>query len=234
MTQWKAKLNLPSTSLPNEHQVTSRLKLGLLAYPILQAADVLVHRATHVPVGQDQQQHLEFARECVTNFNNAYGPTLVPPQTIIPPVCRIMSLTDPMCKMSKSHKSSRSRILITDTPEDIRNKISSALSDSIPGISYDKTSRPAISNLLDILSVFDPQQRTSIELAEDVNKTHIRDFKSMVSDAVIQGLAGVRSRFLDLCDSNSTFLDQVEADGAHRARKNAEETMHLVKVAVGL
>ncbi|GJN75095.1 tryptophan--tRNA ligase, mitochondrial [Purpureocillium lilacinum] len=228
------KLSLSPSSHIEDQPVSSRLKLGLFAYPVLQAADVLVHRATHVPVGHDQAQHLEFARECATNFNHAYGPCLVQPETMIPPVHRIMSLTDPTSKMSKSHKSERSRILITDTPDEIRAKISSALTDSHAGISYDMATRPGISNLLDILSIFDAQQRTPAELANAYSQTHPREFKGMVADSVTQGLHGIRSRFLELLDSDSTYLDYVEAQGARKARENAEETMELVRSAVGL
>ncbi|UNI19718.1 Tryptophan--tRNA ligase [Purpureocillium takamizusanense] len=234
MTQWKQKLSLSPTSHIEDQPVSSRLKLGLFAYPVLQAADVLVHRATHVPVGHDQAQHLEFARECATNFNHAYGPCLVQPETMIPPVHRIMSLTDPTAKMSKSHKSERSRILITDTPDEIRAKISSALTDSHVGISYDIATRPGISNLLDILSIFDAQQRTPSELADAYSQTHPRQFKGMMADSVIQGLHGIRSRFLELLDSDSTYLDYVEAQGARKARENAEETMEVVRSAIGL
>ncbi|KAJ6439974.1 tryptophanyl-tRNA synthetase [Purpureocillium lavendulum] len=234
MTQWKQKLSLSPTSHIEDQPVSSRLKLGLFAYPVLQAADVLVHRATHVPVGHDQAQHLEFVRECATNFNHAYGSCLVRPETMIPPVHRIMSLTDPTSKMSKSHKSERSRILITDTPDEIRAKISSALTDSQAGISYDMATRPGISNLLDILSIFDAHQRSPAELAEAYSQTHPRQFKAMVADSIIQGLHGIRSRFLELLDSDSTYLDYAEAQGARKARENAEETMEMVRSAVGL
>src|SRR5690625_1725526 len=145
-----------------------------------------------------------------------------------------MSLTDPTSKMSKPHKSERSRILITDTPDEIRAKISSALTDSHAGISYDMATRPGISNLLDILSIFDAQQRTPAELANAYSQTHPREFKGMVADSVTQGLHGIRSRFLELLDSDSTYLDYVEAQGARKARENAEETMELVRSAVGL
>ena len=147
---------------------------------------------------------------------------------------RIMSLADPTSKMSKSHKSERSRILITDTPEDIQSKIASALTDSHAGISYDVATRPGISNLLDILSVFDAAQRSPQELADVHSQTHPRQFKAVVAEHIIQGLQGVRSRFLELLDSDSGYLDYVEVEGARKARENAKETMELVRSAVGL
>ncbi|KAG6004902.1 hypothetical protein E4U21_000629 [Claviceps maximensis] len=224
MTQWKSK----------GRQIDNRLKLGLLSYPVLQAADVLVHRATHVPVGHDQKQHLEFARECVTNFNHAYGAHLVHPKTIIPPVHRIMSLSDPTSKMSKSDKITRSRVLVTDTPDEIRAKVSSAVTDSITGVSYDPVERPGISNLLAILSVFDDGKRTPQDLAQAYSTTHPRVLKETVSEAIIAGLQGVRSRYMKLMDESNDYLDQVEAEGTRKARQSAEETMDIVRTATGL
>lgn len=147
---------------------------------------------------------------------------------------RIMSLTEPTLKMSKSHKSERSRILITDKPEDVRSKIALALTDSYAGISYDIAKRPGVSNLLDVLSIFDTGQRSAQELAETHCQTHPRQFKTAVAESVIDGLQGIRSRFLELLDSESAYLDYVEAEGARKARENAKETMELVRSAVGL
>lgn len=211
-----------------------------------------------MPVGHDQKQHLEFARECVTNFNHAYGAHLVYPETIIrtcfariipfsnylhgllimmhyiAPVHRIMSLSDPTSKMSKSDKSARSRVLITDTAEEIRAKISSAMTDSISGVSYDPSARPGISNLLAILSVFDADHRTPQDLAQAYSTSHPRVLKEMVSEAVISGLQGVRSRYMKLMDENNDYLDQVEAEGRRKARQSAEDTMEIVRSATGL
>ncbi|KAF4450597.1 tryptophanyl-trna synthetase [Fusarium austroafricanum] len=234
MTQWKSKLDLGEKSSIDDKKAGSRLKLGLFSYPVLQAADILVHRATHVPVGHDQQQHLEFARECVTNFNAAYGSHLVHPQTIIPPVHRVMSLTDPSSKMSKSHKSEKSRILITDSPEDIRSKIMSAKTDSIAGINYDSANRPGISNLLDILSIFDPEGRKSAELADQYNNASPKELKEIAVDAVVSGLDGIRDRYLSLLSKGDEHLDSIEAIGAEKARKSANDTMQIVRDAVGL
>ncbi|KAG6109788.1 hypothetical protein E4U13_005659 [Claviceps humidiphila] len=234
----KSKLNLDADlsagSRLQDRQVENRLKLGLLSYPVLQAADVLVHRATHVPVGDDQKQHLEFARECVTNFNHAYGPHLLYPKTITPPVHRIMSLSDPTSKMSKSDKTARSRVLVTDSPQEIRAKISSAVTDSITGVSYDPLERPGISNLLAILSVFDAENRTPQQLAEAYSAAHPRHLKETVSEAIIAGLEGVRSRFMKLMDVSNDYLDKVEAEGSRKARQSAEKTMDIVRSATGL
>lgn len=144
-----------------------------------------------------------------------------------------MSLADPTSKMSKSHKLERSRILITDKPEQIRSKIGSALTDSLPGISYDTQTRPGISNLLDIFSIFDPEGREPAALAKAYAEASPKNFKAVVADVTIEGLSGIRERYLDLL-SRDNYIEKVEADGAIKARKSAEETMHLVRLAVGL
>ncbi|KAM0668771.1 hypothetical protein ACQRIU_002333 [Beauveria bassiana] len=231
MTQWKSKLKLTQSSHLGDGRVGNKLKLGLFSYPVLQAADILVHRATHVPVGHDQQQHIEFARECVTNFNHAYGPHLVYPDIIKSPVRRVMSLTEPSSKMSKSHPLERSRILLTDNADTIHAKVSSALTDSLPGISYDAESRPGIANLLDILSIFDSEGRTATQLAADFISP--RELKAAVSEAVIRGMDGIGRRYKKLLE-DPEFLDHVAAEGGKNARQSADETMHLVREAIGI
>ena len=136
--------------------------------------------------------------------------------------------------MSKSHKSEKSRILITDTPDQIRGKISSALTDSILGVTYDPTSRPGISNLLDVLSIFDSEQRTASQLATEHHDVSPKQLKALVSDAVNQGLSGISERYTKLLNSGEAHLDRIEKHGAAKARKSAEETMDIVRSAVGL
>lgn len=144
-----------------------------------------------------------------------------------------MSLTDPTSKMSKSHELARSRILITDTADDIKAKIASALTDSVPGISYDTVQRPGISNLLSILSIFDKEQRSPDALSKVYRDTRPRVFKEMVSDAVICGLDGIRTRYMNLLADENRYLDHIVAEGSKKARQNAEETMAAVRNAVG-
>lgn len=135
--------------------------------------------------------------------------------------------------MSKSHKSERSRILITDSAEEIRLKISSALTDSIAGVSYDPDSRPGISNLLEICSMFDAHSRSPSDLAHEFVHLTPKMLKECVADTIITGLDGVRSRYCKLMDREDGYLEKVEAAGAEKARKSAEETMDQVKTAVG-
>ncbi|KAI9661668.1 MAG: Tryptophan--tRNA ligase, mitochondrial [Bathelium mastoideum] len=186
MTQWKSKLDLPDNASPFDPTVKAKLKLGLFSYPVLQAADILVHRATHVPVGHDQSQHLEFARECANGFNHNYGRVLVAPDTLLSPAKRVMSLTEPHLKMSKSHANPKSRILITDGCEEIEKKIKGALTDSVSGISYDLVERPGVSNLLDIMFHLqdDNKQASLEELVKDcVELTPSSDSGLLLSSA---------------------------------------------------
>ncbi|KAF4336242.1 tryptophanyl-tRNA synthetase [Fusarium beomiforme] len=233
MTQWKSKLNICETDRMTDKSA-SNLKLGLFSYPVLQAADILVHRATHVPVGEDQRQHLEFARECVTNFNAAYGDHLVSPQTTNSNFPKIMSLNKPQQKMSKSDLSINSRISFTDSPAAVKAKIKRAVTDSIPGISYDIKERPGVSNLLNILAVFDVEGRKAEELAEQYSDLSLQQLKDMVSDAVVGGLEPFQKRYAELMEKGDKYLDSIEAIGAEKARQSAEETMQIVRQAVGL
>lgn len=144
-----------------------------------------------------------------------------------------MSLAQPTAKMSKSHKSDRSRILLSDSPQEIRTKISFALTDSLPGISYDPKERPGISNLLEICSIFDAAGRDVNSLANECGDMQPRVFKEFVSDTIISGLDGVRDRYLDLMKRSDNYLAKVEEHGAERARQSAQETMDIVKSAIG-
>lgn len=144
-----------------------------------------------------------------------------------------MSLAEPTSKMSKSHPLERSRILLTDNAETIHAKISSALTDSTPGISYDVENRPGISNLLDIFSIFSPEGETAQQLAADFSETSPRELKAAVSEAVVKGMDGIGQRYEKLLE-DTKFLDHVAAEGRKKARQSADETMHIVREAMGL
>ncbi|POS81433.1 tryptophanyl-tRNA synthetase [Diaporthe helianthi] len=274
MTQWKSKLSLPEDASAlddsdghggggggSSSSSKSALKLGLFSYPVLQAADILVHRATHVPVGDDQRQHLEFARECAAGFNHTYGGSgkkkdgrniLVPPETIVSPARRVMSLTDPTKKMSKSDANAASRVLITDPEGDIRKKIMRAVTDSQSGfVSYDPVGRPGVSNLLEMLAILegggvrggggrqsksDSRTTTPEEVARGFEGAQhpLKALKERTADAVAAELRDVRERYLELMGNNDgKALDDLEAIGAEKARASADATMKLVKEAVG-
>ncbi|KAI0840495.1 tryptophanyl-tRNA synthetase [Hypoxylon sp. FL0890] len=242
MTQWKTKLLEHNKAGDIDQLAMTKLKLGLFSYPVLQAADILVHRATHVPVGEDQKQHLEFARECATNFNHTFKNILIPPETVTAPYPRVMSLTHPHNKMSKSTPNHRSRILITSPASEIRTRILGAVTDSLNVVTYDPETRPGVANLLELLSQCGPpstagkrQRPTPQELADRYAGATLRELKEDVVAAITEELGGIRERYDDfLHRKGGKWLDEIEAEGAEAARRNAEETMKLVRYAVGL
>jgi tryptophanyl-tRNA synthetase len=249
-------LTINDNRMPLDDQtVGANLKLGLFSYPVLQAADILIHRATHVPVGDDQRQHLEFARECATNFNATHpGGDLIAPETILsessciffshvqPKIDtntaenpRVMSLEQPRQKMSKSAPSHRSRILITATPDEIRSRIKTALTDSSNYVSYDPVERPGVANLLELWSQCDPESRTPALLAADCEGMKLGDLKQCVGDAIVKELEGIRDRYNEILDKRAgQWVEDIQLEGAEKARENALETMRMVRDVVGL
>ncbi|ROW12338.1 hypothetical protein VMCG_00612 [Cytospora schulzeri] len=241
MTQWKSKLSLSSDASALDDKAKSALKLGLFSYPVLQAADILVHRATHVPVGEDQRQHLEFARECAAVFNHTYGggeTVLVPPETMLSPARRVMSLTEPTKKMSKSDANPASRILITDEPASMRKKVMRSLTDlQSDRVTYEPDTRPGVSNLLEILSILSGEGTTPEEAAEGFAGVQhpLKALKEKTAEAVVRSMGDIRERYLELLDRDGgRWLDDIEAQGAEKARASAEVTMKRVRQAVGL
>lgn len=229
MTQWKEKT-------AGERENSERLKLGLFSYPVLQAADVLVHRTTHVPVGHDQAQHLEFAREVAIGFNHVFGErVLVPPETIISPAKRIMSLTDPTMKMSKSHTNPKSRILLTDSEEKIRSKVKAAVTDSQGTVTYDIERRPGVSNLVDILyhCSEDRHSVSADDFTEDLEGLSMRGLKERVSEGIERLVKPIRENYLGLIDDERK-LEGVATEGAGRASRSAAPTLMSVRRAIGL
>ncbi|KAL2809030.1 hypothetical protein BJX63DRAFT_424165 [Aspergillus granulosus] len=231
MTQWKSKLQLPEDVNLENADVRSKLRLGLFSYPVLQAADILVHRATHVPVGEDQRQHLEFSRYTANSFNHLYGPIFPSPEALISPAKRVMSLKEPTLKMSKSHVDERSRILLTDSPDDVRRKVKVALTDSEAGISYDPMRRPGVSNLIEIISHLDG--RSCHEVAQSYESASLRALKSDVADRINEVLAPIREKYSSIM-ADSTHLEAIAEQGAQSARASADITMKKVRKAMGL
>lgn len=255
MTQWKMKLGEYDQDLdaesdaaqelfsqtPNPKNV-ERLKLGLFSYPVLQAADILLHGATHVPVGEDQRQHVEFSRTSAASFNYTYGgggdgfagrEILVEPQVVVSDAKRVMSLTEPERKMSKSHPSDKSRILLTDSDEQIIKKFKSALTDSADGISYDRVSRPGVSNLLEIIASL--EHRRVEEVVEAFRGSNLKDLKMHAAESVVRCFKPMRERYDQLVgERDGRKLDDLAAIGAERARATAQVTMKQVKEAVGI
>ncbi|KAH6919199.1 hypothetical protein BKA70DRAFT_1459233 [Coprinopsis sp. MPI-PUGE-AT-0042] len=200
----------------------SMLNAGLLIYPVLQAADILAYRATHVPVGKDQTQHPE---PCliIQQVNRAGKEARLPP--------RQPSSSDPSSKMSKSSPNVNSRILLTDSLEKIASKIRSSVTDSIKGITYDPAERPGISNLLTVLSACLGETPADVAVVY-ASKTNA-ELKADVEDAVETLFQGPRAEFERLRNERGC-LEQVAKDGADRAKALSEETMKQVRSMVGL
>lgn len=203
---------------------------GIFAYPVLMAADILLYRANLVPVGDDQKQHLEMTRDVAERFNNRFGEVFPIPDPLIPEhTARVMSLNDPTSKMSKSDPNLKSRVLVLDSPEVIRKKLRSAVTDSDPDVRYDWTAKPGVSNLLEIFSAC--TGRTIDDLESEYQSSGYGVFKDAVADAVIAELAPVREAYDALDDAEVAAL---MAEGAARARELAEGYQAEVRRVTGL
>ncbi|KAI9697899.1 MAG: Tryptophan--tRNA ligase, mitochondrial [Candelina mexicana] len=232
MTQWKSKVS-PSDDVSLNERVPTKLGLALYAYPVLQAADILVHRATHVPVGEDQVQHLEFARGSAVDFNKAHGAIFALPDIILSPAKRVMSLKEPETKMSKSHKDPMSRILLTDPPDQIAWKIRRARTDSLSGISYDPAQRAGVSNLIELMHYLEPGAPSCEAIGRDFEGLSMRVFKERVAECVVSNLSEFQDEYRRIMNADEgRFLHDVAMKGASRASAHAEETMTLVRKAL--
>lgn len=239
MTQFKSKAKFMSPTSAGDEGELDGLMLGLFAYPVLQAADILLYKTTLVPVGEDQAQHLELSRSLARTANGRMGKKVFTmPETLLSQyAARVGDLRDPVKKMSKSATNPKSRISIIEDPDTIRKKISGALTDSQAGVSYEPLSRPGIANLLDIYASFTGRSHEMAMIVEDSKDLSHRAVKEMVADAVIAGLAPIRERFNDLdieSDHGRSRLDDVKHKGKEKARKIAQETMAEVREHMGL
>ena len=207
----------------------SAIGLGLFAYPVLMAADIVLYDATIVPVGEDQVQHVEITRDLVNRMNNRDGNILTMPKAELRKVGkRIMSLSDPTVKISKSDP--KGDIFLKDDLAVIRKKIMSAVTDSGCEIKFDEENKPGISNLLTIYSAI---KDISIEEAEERFKdSRYGDFKKAVADAVIEELEPFQARYREILANKS--YEKVLEEGAEKARKIANQTLKRVQKAVGL
>lgn len=207
--------------------------LGLLSYPVLMAADMLLYKATHVPVGDDQIQHLELARMIATTFNDKAGSMIFPkPQPVIEDkhCSRVLSLTNPTVKMSKSDEASNSRILLTDSADEISKKIRKAQTDSIRGISFNLSQRPGVSNLLGIYSAV--QDLPMNQIVDECKEMNMKEFKGVVTDALVDRILPI-GQSIRQYQSDYNYLEQIFADGAEEAREIAAETMKQVNQVSG-
>ncbi|PWN37416.1 tryptophanyl-tRNA synthetase [Meira miltonrushii] len=239
MTTWKSKLATLRYRGSEQGIDETGLCLGLFAYPVLQAADILLYRATHVPIGEDQVQHLELSRDLADLFNKTYKKRQFPlPQHIITPTKRVLSLRNPKQKMSKSSPDVNSRVLLTDSDDVIKGKIKRAITDTEPTISFDPKVRPGVSNLLSILSALDTI-RSPQEWADELNQRAGaeggagRILKEAVTDTVISAIRPIREEYQRL-QKDPGHLLAMEQLGKEKAQERAAKIMHQVRRLVGL
>lgn len=206
--------------------------LGLLAYPALMAADILIYNADAVPVGEDQLQHLEFARMVARKFNARFGETFKEPKALVQKGgARIMALDDPTKKMSKSAASLNNYIGILDSEEEIRRKIKIAVTDSGKEIKYDPAEKPAISNLLIIYSQMASEEIKSVE-TKYKNKSYA-EFKKDLTEVVIKKLFLIQKEYNRLIENTSDLLEVLKK-GKEAAEKVAKATILDVRKKIGL
>ena len=207
---------------------------GLMTYPVLQAADILLYSADEVPVGEDQKQHIELARDIAQRFNHLYGDTLLVPEPKIAEVgARIMGLDDPTAKMSKSSASARGHAVgMTDTDKEIQYALRRAVTDSGREIVFDDSPEKAgVNNLLTIYQVLTRKSREDVE-ADFRDARGYGDLKKAVAEVVIEAIRPIRARYEELMDDPAE-LDRLMAIGADRARSVAEPKVAEMKEKMG-
>jgi tryptophanyl-tRNA synthetase len=221
MTQYKMKAQKQESVLT-----------GLLDYPILQAADILLYDTDEVPVGEDQKQHVELTRDIAQRFNGLYGETFVVPKPVIRESgARVMALNDPTAKMSKSDFTRGHAIRVNDSPDEIRWVIKRAVTDALASIGFSNDpARAGVNNLLQIYELFTGQSRESIE-AHFAGKGY-GGLKADVTEAVIEGLRPIRERFERLI-ADPAELDRILSIGAAQARAVADPKVRVVMERVG-
>ncbi|MGH3486853.1 MAG: tryptophan--tRNA ligase [Actinopolymorphaceae bacterium] len=205
--------------------------VGLFTYPVLMAADILLHRTNAVPVGEDQRQHLELTRDLAQRFNSRFGETFVVPEAyILAETAKIYDLQDPRAKMSKSVSSPGGIIDLLDDPKVSAKRIRSAVTDSGRDVRFDENEKPGVSNLLSILSAL--TDRPVPEWEEAYAGKGYGDLKRDVADAVVDFVTPFRDRTLALLEDRES-LDGILARGADRARDTAVDTLRTVYERVG-
>jgi tryptophanyl-tRNA synthetase len=218
------------TQFKDKSQGNDSVRAGLFTYPVLMAADILLYAADAVPVGDDQRQHLELARELAVRFNNRYGQTFTVPEAAIPgAAARVMDLQHPERKMSKSVDSPLGTIALLDPAEAITRKVRKAVTDTDGEVRYDRAAKPGLSNLLELLAA--ATGRTPQKVA--AGYTRYGDLKNDVAEALTELLRPVRERRAELEHDLST-LDSVLAQGAAKAREVATVTYAKAAEAIGL
>ena len=206
------------------------INAGLFTYPVLMAADILLYQTDLVPVGVDQKQHLELARDIAVRFNGIYGDVFKVPEPFIPKEgARIMSLQEPESKMSKSDPNVNGFVSILDEPEVIMRKFKRAVTDSDGEIAY-RDEKPGIKNLINIYCAV--TGNTPEQTVNEFSGCGYGDFKVKVAEAVIEEIRPIRERYLDLC-KNKDYIVNIYTEGAKRAEYLSRRTLNKVKKKVG-
>ncbi|MFI5757882.1 tryptophan--tRNA ligase [Streptomyces sp. NPDC051569] len=206
------------------------VRLSLLSYPVLMAADILAYRTEEVPVGEDQTQHVELTRDLAVRFNERYGHTFAVPKAVRPPVAaRVMDLRDPTSKMGKSHEPGAGIVYLLDDADVVRKKIMRAVTDSGSGVEYDRETKPGVSNLLEILAACENGRPDELAGAYDSYGALKKD----TADAVVELLRPLRTRHAALA-ADPGHVDGVLREGAERARGMARPVVDAAYRAIGL
>lgn len=211
------------------------VSVGLLDYPVLMAADILLYDADRVPVGEDQKQHLELTRDLAARINDKFGsedkPILKLPEPLIRKEgARVMSLTDGTRKMSKSDESEMSRINLLDSAQEIQKKIKRCKTDPIKGLTFDDPERPECNNLLTLYTLF--AGKTKEEVAVECQDMGWGQFKPLLAEATIEALKPIRDKYEEIVQEKG-YLDSVLKEGSQKAKVVADRTLDRVKDAFG-
>ena len=218
------------TQFKDKAQGRDSVAVDLFTYPVLQAGDILLYRADRVPVGDDQRQHVELARDIAQRFNHRFGDTLTVPEAAIPSVgARVMDLQRPTAKMSTTGGTPQGTVLVNDPPDAVARKIRSAVTDSGREVRRGE-GKEGVENLLEILAIVSDRSPDEIEAAYD--GAGYGQFKSDVADAVVEYLRPVRERYLELRPDEPS-LNATLAEGAGRARAVSADTLAAIKRAMG-
>lgn len=205
---------------------------GLIDYPVLMAADIILYDTHYVPVGEDQKQHVELTRDIAQRFNNLYGETFVLPEVLIPKAgARVKGLDDPTAKMSKSSVTQGHALRLLDPPDVLRKSIMRATTDSLNKIAFDPENQPGVTNLLTIYQAITNKSQEEI-LAEFEGKGY-GALKKQVAEVVIASLEPMQARYHDMA-KDPAYIEQVLKEGADRVRPIGEHRLHVAQERLGL
>lgn len=233
---WMLECNTYYGELSRMHQFKEKSRknanftAGLFTYPVLMAADILIYDTDIVPVGIDQKQHVELARDIAIRFNNKYGETFRIPEPMMAETgTKIMDLVDPTKKMSKSSENQNGVIRILDKPDVMRKKIMRATTDSQMSVRYDEANKPGISNLINIYSALSGLKTEEVESKFD--GSNYGTFKRETADLLLDQMKGIQEKYAEYRESG--IIDRILEEGAKKTRKIAKEKYELLKERLG-